>query len=292
MKNIHIYLSLFSVFLLAACNNDSDDQNQMTNTNNEDIRIISLMPSNTEILAELGMDENFAGITTVDNFPEDLNENITRLDTFALDEESMMALNPTHIVSHEANHDANKNIIDRVAANTGAETLIVDDAEGIDEIYDTITDVGMFIGKEAEAEELNASLQQDVESIQNEYANKDEQDKGLILVSTTPDIYIAGNNTFIDDFLKTLNIDNVFEDVNGYPAITSEDLIAREPGTVISTLGVSNEELTNALNNISGLEGAPITREENQCTPNPDIVSRPGPRFTEGLAAIAECVYE
>lgn len=292
MKNIYIYLTIFSVLLLAACNNSSDDENQMTNTNNEDIRIISLMPSNTEIIAELGMQENLVGITTADNFPEDLNKNITHLDTFALDEESMMALHPTHIVSHESNHDANKNIIDRVASNTGAETLIVDDATKIDEIYETITDIGVFINKEAQAEELNTSLQEDVESIKNEYANKDEQDKALILISTTPDIYIAGNSTFIDDFLKTLNIGNAFEDVNGYPAITSEDLIAREPGTVISTLGISNEELTHALDNISGLEGAPITREENQCTPNPDTVSRPGPRFTEGLAAIAECVYE
>lgn len=288
MKNIYIYLSLFSVLLFAACDNET----QITNTNNEDIRIISLMPSNTEIIAELGMEDSLTGITTADNFPEDLNENLTRLDTFALDEESMMALNPTHIVSHQANHDANKNIIDRVASNTGAATLIVDDAGNIDEIYSTITDIGVFIGKEEQATVLNASLQQDVENIQREYVNRERQDKALILVSTTPDIYIAGNGTFIDDFLKTLNIGNVFEDVNGYPAITSEDLIAREPETVISTLGVSNEELTNELNNISGLEGAPITREENQCTPNPDTVSRPGPRFTEGLAAIAECVYE
>ncbi|MDO5359359.1 MAG: helical backbone metal receptor [Jeotgalicoccus sp.] len=288
MKNIYIYLSLFSVLLFAACDNET----QITNTNNEDIRIISLMPSNTEIIAELGMEDSLTGITTADNFPEDLNENLTRLDTFALDEESMMVLNPTHIVSHQANHDANKNIIDRVASNTGAATLIVDDAGNIDEIYSTITDIGVFIGKEEQATVLNASLQQDVENIQREYGNRERQDKALILVSTTPDIYIAGNGTFIDDFLKTLNIGNVFEDVNGYPAITSEDLIAREPETVISTLGVSNEELTNELNNISGLEGAPITREENQCTPNPDTVSRPGPRFTEGLAAIAECVYE
>jgi iron complex transport system substrate-binding protein len=288
LKNIYIYLSLFSVLLFAACDNET----QITNTNNEDIRIISLMPSNTEIIAELGMEDSLTGITTADNFPEDLNENLTRLDTFALDEESMMALNPTHIVSHQANHDANKNIIDRVASNTGAATLIVDDAGNIDEIYSTITDIGVFIGKEEQATVLNASLQQDVENIQREYGNRERQDKALILVSTTPDIYIAGNGTFIDDFLKTLNIGNVFEDVNGYPAITSEDLIAREPETVISTLGVSNEELTNEMNNISGLEGAPITREENQCTPNPDTVSRPGPRFTEGLAAIAECVYE
>lgn len=292
MKNIYIYLSLCSVLLLTACNNGSDNETQITNANNDDMRIISLMPSNTEIIAELGREGNLAGITTADNFPEDLNENLTRLDTFALDEESMMALNPTHIVSHEANHDANKHIIDRVASKTGAETLIVDDAGRIDEIYNTITDIGVFIEKESQAEELNASLQQDVENIQREYQDRNGQDKALILVSTAPDIYIAGNGTFIDDFLKTLNIGNVFEDVNGYPAITSEDLIAREPETVISTLGTSNEELTNELNNISGLESAPITLEENQCVPNPDTVSRPGPRFTEGLAAIAECVYE
>lgn len=291
MKNIYIYLALFSVLLLAACDHSGAD-NQPAQQDNKDIRIISLMPSNTEIIAALGMEESLAGITTADNFPEDLNENLMRLDTFALDEESMMALNPTHIVSHEANHDAAGNIIDRVAANTGADTLIIDDAEKIDEIYGTITDIGKFIGRGEEAEELNISLQQEVENIKNNYGDRDKQDKAFILVSTTPDIYTAGNNTFIDDFLKTLNISNVFDDVEGYPAITSEDLIAREPGTVISTLGIDSEELTNELNNISGLKGAPITRKENQCTPNPDTVSRPGPRFTEGLAAIAECVYE
>lgn len=291
MKNIYIYLALFSAFLLAACNH-SGDENQPAQQDNKDIRIISLMPSNTEIIAALGMEESLAGITTADNFPEDLNENLMRLDTFALDEESMMALNPTHIVSHEANHDAAGNIIDRVAANTGADTLIVDDAEKIDEIYGTITDIGEFIGREEQAEALNTTLQQEVENIQNDYADRDQHDKVFILISTTPDIYTAGNNTFIDDFLNTLNISNVFDDVEGYPAITSEDLIAREPGIVISTLGIDSEELTNELNNISGLKGAPITRKENQCTPNPDTVSRPGPRFTEGLAAIAECVYE
>lgn len=292
MKNIYIYLSLLSVLLFAACDNESENENQLTDAHNDDIRIISLMPSNTEIIAALGMEESLEGITTVDNYPESLNENLMRLDTFALDEESMMALNPTHIVSHEANHDANKNIIDRVASHTGADTLIVDDAGKITEIYSTITEIGDFIGREAEAEELNTSLQLEVENIQSEYANRADEDKALILISTTPDIYIAGKDTFLDDFLKTLNIGNVFEDVKGYPAITSEDLIAREPDTVISTLGASNEALTSELNNISGLEGAPITLEENQCTPNPDIVSRPGPRFTEGLAAIADCIYE
>lgn len=292
MRNIYLYLALLSILLLAACNNGSDNEKQMTNTNNEDMRIISLMPSNTEIITELGATDNLVGITTADDYPEDLKENLTRLDTFALDEEAMTALDPTHIISHASNYDANADIITRTAESTGAEVLVVDDAQEIDKIYDTITDVGTFISKEGEAEELNTLLQQEVEEIHNQYSGEKADDKVFILISTAPDIYTAGEDTFIDDFLDTLNIGNAFEDVAGYPAVTSEDVIAREPEIVLSTLGISNEELTHALDDISGLEGAAITEEENQCTPDPNLISRPGPRFTEGLTAIAECVYE
>lgn len=288
MKKICILL--VSIFLLTACSNENDEEVQMSG--DEEMRIISLMPSNTEIVAELGKTDSLVGITTVDDYPEDLNEDLTRLDTFALDEEAMTALNPTHIISHASNHDANEDIITRTAESTGAEVLVVDDAQEIDKIYDTITDVGTFISKEGEAEELNASLQQEVEEIRNQYSGEMADDKVLILISTAPDIYTAGEDTFIDDFLDTLNIDNAFKDVTGYPAVTSEDVIAREPEIVLSTLGISNEELTHALDEISGLEGAAITEKENQCTPDPNLISRPGPRFTEGLTAIAECVYE
>ena len=288
MKKLCILL--VSIFLLTACGNENGEQVQMPD--GEEMRIISLMPSNTEIVAELGEKDSLVGITTVDDYPEDLGEDLTRLDTFALDEEAMTALNPTHIISHASGHDANEDIITRTAESTGAEVLVVDDAQGIDEIYGTITDVGSFIEREETAEELNASLQQEVEEIHNQYGGEKAEDKVLILISTAPDIYTAGEDTFIDDFLDTLNIDNAFEDVTGYPAVTSEDVIAREPEIVLSTLGISNEELTHALDEISGLAGAEITEKENQCTPDPNLISRPGPRFIEGLTAIAECVYE
>lgn len=288
MKRLCILLA--SIFLITACSNENDEQVQMSG--GEEMRIISLMPSNTEIVAELGETDSLVGITTVDDYPENLSEDLTRLDTFALDEEAMTALNPTHIISHASNHDANAEIITRAAESTGAEVLVVDDAEEIDEIYGTITDIGSFIEREETAKELSESLQQEVEEIRNQYGGEETEDKTLILISTAPDIYTAGENTFIDDFLDTLNIDNAFEDVTGYPAVTSEDVIAREPEIVLSTLGISNEELTHALDEISGLKGAAITEEENQCTPDPNLISRPGPRFTEGLTAIAECVYE
>src|SRR5699024_11412673 len=94
----------------------------------------------------------------------------------------MTALNPTHIISHASGHDANADIITRAAESTGAEVLVVDDAEGIDEIYGTITDVGSFIGREETAEELNASLQQEVEEIHNQYGVENAEQKEMIMI--------------------------------------------------------------------------------------------------------------
>lgn len=290
MKKLYTYLVLLSALLLTACADNGEPSVEISEKN--DMRIISLMPSNTEILRELGLEKELVAVTTTDDYPKNLSEDLTRLDTFALDEESMMVLNPTHIVSHAAGHDANQGIIDRVASSTGADVLIVDDAQNIDAIYETIHDIGKFTGEEGTAENLNASLQQETEEIKSHYSAQSAEDKALILISTTPDIYTAGNNTFINDFLKILSIDNVFADVDGYPAITSEDLIARAPGKVISTIGIDSEALTAELENISGLGGAAITQPENQCTPDPNLISRPGPRFTEGLTAVAECIYE
>lgn len=290
MKWFNTYLALISLLILSACAENGDEAAHVSE--NENMRIISLMPSNTEIITALGFEESLVAVTTSDDYPEDLSEELLRFDTFALDEESMIALNPTHIVSHAAGHDMNLEMIDRIANSTGAEVLVVNNAQKIEEIYDTIVQVGDFIGGETEAQNLNDSLQQEVSTLEAEYSGRSTDESVLILVSTAPDIYVAGSDTFIDDFLNTLNINNTFGDVNGYPAITSEDLIAREPGKVISTIGIDSETLTGELENISGLSGHHITNPENQCTPDPNLISRPGPRVVEGLTAIAECVYE
>src|SRR5699024_12501242 len=126
MKTAYIYISLLTIVLLAACGAETNDQAAVTE--DEEMRIISLMPSNTEIISELGAKENLTAVPVSDNCPEDLSEDLTRLDSFALDEEAMLALEPSHIVSHASGQDANKATLDRVASSPGAEVQVVADA--------------------------------------------------------------------------------------------------------------------------------------------------------------------
>src|SRR5699024_3346340 len=138
MKKLCILLA--TILLLTACGNENDEQVQMSG--GEEMRIISLMPSNTEIIAELGETDSLVGITTVDDYPENLREALTRIDIFVLDEEEITVLNPPHTILNSLGYDANPEIITRTAESTGAQVLVVDDAEEIDEIYGTITDIG------------------------------------------------------------------------------------------------------------------------------------------------------
>lgn len=286
--NTYVMLLVLSILLLSSCSNEE----KQVEHSSDDKRIISLMPSNTEIISALGEEGSLVGVTTVDNYPESLSDDLTRLDSFELDEEAMLALNPSHIVIHESNQAAISHVVNRVAESTNADVLVVDDATNIEEIYETIDQIGQFLDREQEAKEVNEKLQNQVTEVIREYEDETIDGDVLLLVSTNPDIYVAGADTFIDDVLTSLNVRNAFSDVEGYPTVTSEELVKRDISKVVSISGEAPEVLSESLSNIAGLEDSAITNEKNQCVPDADVISRPGPRISEGLKEIAECVYE
>ena len=286
--NTYVMLLVLSILLLSSCSNEE----KQVEHSSDDKRIISLMPSNTEIISTLGEEDSLVGVTTVDNYPESLSDDLTRLDSFELDEEAMLALNPSHIVIHESNQAAISHVVNRVAESTNADVLVVDDATNIEEIYETIDQIGQFLDREQEAKEVNEKLQNQVTEVIREYEDETIDGDVLLLVSTNPDIYVAGADTFIDDVLTSLNVRNAFSDVEGYPTVTSEELVKRDISKVVSISGEAPEVLSESLSNIAGLEDSAITNEKNHCVPDADVISRPGPRISEGLKEIAECVYE
>src|SRR5699024_4395086 len=103
-----------SVLLMAACSPSEEGGGP---------RIVSLMPSNTEIISELGFEDELVGVTTEDDYPESVadDEELLRMDTFELDEEQLIGLEPTHIVAHESSDGMHREMLDRVAETTGAE---------------------------------------------------------------------------------------------------------------------------------------------------------------------------
>src|SRR5699024_8398585 len=157
-----------------------------------------------------------------------------------------------HIVIHESNQAAISDVVNRVAESTNADVLVVDDATNIEEIYETIDQIGQFLDREQEAKEVNEKLQNQVTEVIREYEDETIDRDVLLLVSTNPDIYVAGADTFINDVLTSLNVRNDFSDVEGYPTLTSEELGKRDMSKVVAITCEAPEAFSESQTNIPG----------------------------------------
>ncbi|WP_411842903.1 ABC transporter substrate-binding protein [Salinicoccus sp. HZC-1] len=272
------------VLMMAACGAPDNDG---------DTRIVSLMPSNTEIIAELGLADQFVSVTTEDDYPASVvdDESLVKLNTFELDEEQLIGLSPTHIVAHASSAPMHQDILDRVSEATGADVLVVEDASDIEGIYDSIRKIGGFFDVPEKAEKVIGDIAKEMGNLKEQYSSE-EPEAAFIHISAHPEIYTAGDGTFIDDALGWINVENAFDDMEGYPNVSAEAVVERDPDILVSLRGLEDKALAQSIRDIPGLDGLAISEPENQCNVDPDLISRPGPRSAEGLKAVGQCVYE
>ena len=77
------------IVVLAACGQDANHSSNNKDTEKSDKkyhRIISLIPSNTEILYRLGIGEDIVGVSTVDDYPKDVKKGKKQFDAMNLNQ--------------------------------------------------------------------------------------------------------------------------------------------------------------------------------------------------------------
>lgn len=279
MKKWFTLIVMTAVFFLASCQTDSENE----------MRIVSLIPSNTEIIAELGLLEDTVMVTTNDDYPKEVkSDKFKKIDPFNLEIEKVIAEKPTHIVSHESNNGLLKEDLEKIKEATGAEVLVVEDAATVEDVFRDIRDVGIFLSREKEAGELLEKLNQDFEEVKRKAEGLDKI-KTLAFISPPPEIYTVGENTFISNVFSHVNLVNIFGDLKDYPVVTNEEIIKRNPQMSVNLTGLDAESFEEIIREVPGFKSIDINKRENQCTPDVDLISRPGPRIIEGMDALIEC---
>ncbi len=254
-------------------------------------RIVSQIPSNTEILAELDVGEEIVGISTVDTYPEDLvnDPDISKLDAFEFDMEQLIALEPTHILSHESSRAVHGSVLEDIAGATDAEVIFVEEADSVDEIPETIIEIGDFAGVPDKAREAAGIFEADLAEIMDRGTDADGS-TAFLQVSSSPEIYTAGRGTFLHDVLEKAGAENIFEDLDGFASVSYEEILDRNPDYIVSVSGADAEQLSEEVENYRGIGSLSIQDEDRQCAVDPDLLTRPGPRITEGMTELSECL--
>ena len=181
-------------------------------------RIISLVPSQTELLYGLGLEEETIAITKFCVHPETWFKNKPRIGgTKAIDIEKIKDLKPDLIIANKE-----ENVKEQIEELAASFPVWVTDVNTLDEAYGMIGDIGKLCIKETVASSLITSIKVRFDVL---FQKRDIKNSipAAYLIWKNPFMTIGGD-TFISSIMEAAGLRNIFSDRARYPEITLPQL--------------------------------------------------------------------
>ncbi|HWD88614.1 MAG TPA: helical backbone metal receptor [Mucilaginibacter sp.] len=186
-------------------------------------KIISLVPSQTELLFDLGLDEEIIGITKFCIHPgSKVKQKIKIGGTKQLNIKLIKELKPDLIIGNKEENEREQ--IEELMQHF---PVWMSDIHNLEDALDMIKRVGEITRKGAESNSLSNRIQQLFSNLTVQQSYK----RAAYVIWRKP-YMVAGKGTFIDDMLKKCGLVNAFE-ATRYPEVTAEDLAAAKPDVVL-----------------------------------------------------------
>ena len=247
--------------------------------------IVSMAPVETEILFALGAGDVVTGRTEYCNYPEEA----TKIDTIGTYMEPNMELilskTPDLVV---ASGYIDENIRTQLEENGIA--IFLTDSNDLEGIEKTIETLGTLIGHEEEAADVVANMEAEWKDLSTELEKVSEKKSAFIDIGS---LYSAGPNSMLDNSLQMIQVTNVAADGESpWPQLSAEKVVEADPDVYISLYSTLDD-----VKQIAGFEDLDCLNEDggfiyiDGSGVEGDTIQRPGPRYVEGLKALAEMVY-
>ncbi|ANU16434.1 cobalamin-binding protein [Planococcus maritimus] len=249
--------------------------------------IVSLIPSNTEIVFALGAGDQLVGVTDFDNYPEAAQDIERVSDSVEFNAEKIIQLDPDVVLAYSTG-EAPPALSQLEDADIPV--FVIQSATSFDEVYGDIEQIASVLAKEDKGAEVIEGIQTQIEDVQERLAAVEEQEEVYVEISPSPEIYTTGKSTFMQEILDHAQVTNVFEDLEGWPNISEEEVITRDPETILTTVSyvedaVGDIEARDSWSAVEAIENGEVHFIDS------DITSRPGPRIGEAVQLVAETVY-
>lgn len=191
--------------------------------NNIPKRIISLVPSISELIWDLGLQQELVGITKFCIHPDEMFRSVERIGgTKTLDLEKIKSLQPDLIIGNKE-----ENVKEQIEVLENDFNLILTDVNTVEEGLEMIHAIGLATAREEKSLHI-------ISDIKLEFSN-------LVSIQTKPRVIyfiwkspymVAGRNTFIHSMLEAAGFENCISN-SRYPEVTLEDCKKLNPDHIL-----------------------------------------------------------
>lgn len=187
-------------------------------------RIVSLVPSLTELLHHLGLEQETVGITRFCIHPKTWHQQKKRVGgTKDVKVAEVLALQPDWVIASKE-----ENVETQVRGIADQVPVLLTDIQHLEDAIAVIRRVGEISGKQ----KLAAELAGNISTAFRELPPVSERKQAVYFIWHQPWM-VAGGDTFIHDMLRRAGFENAFGHLNRYPAVTLEAVKAARPDILL-----------------------------------------------------------
>jgi len=252
-------------------------------------RIVSTSVSETEILYSLGLGDKVVGVSDYDNYPAEVLEKPKVGGVTNPNVEVIIASNADLVI---AGISMKAPVVEEFRSLNV--NLFKTDPENVEDILENILLFGVINDKQLEAEAVVAKMREDIRKVTEAAAAIAPEDQKKVYIEFSPG-WTVGKGEFMDELITMAGGINIASDLEGWNAINEEKIIADNPEVIFYPLNItdtdSGKRMEDLIPSRSGWDKITAIVDNRMVGLDKDILSRAGPRTTQGLIDIFNGIY-
>jgi iron complex transport system substrate-binding protein len=252
-------------------------------------KIISIAPSNTEILAALGFADKIIAADSYSLAVEGVASDILSFDSMIPDAEQIIILEPDIVfvagISKVGGIDPFKTVSD-----VGICVLYIPTSTSIADIKADIRFIATVMGAVEKGEEIVAEMEKTIDSISTVGETITDKKTVYFEISAMPHLYSFGKDVFLNEMLEIIGAENILADRRQWAAVAEEVILDRNPDVIVTNVDYAAKPVAEILAR-PGWNVLTAVQNRDVHYIDTDTSCRPTHNIVQALKAMAKAVY-
>jgi len=198
-------------------------------------KIVSLAPSITEILIEMGYADKLVAVDLQSKKLESLPEGLEYFELMSPDAERLVAMKPDIIYASTLSIGDGADVLSPLK-EFGISVAYIPSSDSIDGIYKDIEFVAATLQNQAEGDRIVAEMRERIEEIRSLSETITDKKTVYFEISAAPYMYSFGKGVFLDEMIEIIGAENLLADQEGWISVSEELILSKNPQVILTNV--------------------------------------------------------
>ena len=251
--------------------------------------IISMGPSNTEILVDLGYGDKIIATDTYSANVNGINPDIPMFSMIAPDGEQIIDLQPDVIFVTGMSRAGGEDLF-KVVKDVGICVIYIPSSYSIEEIKEDIRYIAAVLGSESQAEELIAEMEAEIEAVHTIAETITDKKTVYFEISAAPNMYSFGRGVFLNEMIELIGAENVLADQDSWISVADEVVLDANPDVILTSVNYIEDPVAE-IKTRPGWSTISAVQNDEVFYIDTDSSNRPSHHILKALKEMAVAVY-